>query len=113
MELMRLRLYSSWITVLLLIVTFSSVLHATPFKNINRESAGAATGSESSTGRAPTVFQLDREATVLERLEMPSSAAPISSVTFSNISQDYVTNFAATVECHRLDLLQRQHTLRI
>ena len=108
-----LRIYSRWITVLLLIVTFGSVLHAPPFKNINHESAGAAHGSESSTGRPPTVFQLDREAIVLERLEMPSSSAPISSVTFSNIFQDNVTNFAASVECHCLDLLQRQHTLRI
>src|SRR5437879_6049917 len=108
-----LRVYSSWITVLLLIVTFSSLLHATPSKNINRESAGAATGPESSTGRAPTPFQLDRETIVLERVEMPSSAAPISSVTLSNISQDNVTNFAATNEVHHSDLPQRQHALRI
>jgi hypothetical protein len=108
-----LRVYSSWITVLLLLVTLSSLLPATPFKNFNRESAGAATGSEPTTSHVPAAFQLDREAIVLERLETPSTAAPIASVTFTNISQANITNFAAAIEFHHSDVLHRQHTLRI
>jgi hypothetical protein len=108
-----LRIYRPLITALLLIVTFSSVLHATPFKNINRENLGAADTSESTTGRAPTAFQLDHDAIVLERLDIPSAAAPISLVTFSNISRGSETNFAAIVSSHHSDLALQRHTLRI
>jgi hypothetical protein len=108
-----LRLYGNRITLLLLIVTFSSVLHAPAFKNINRENVGAADTSESTTSSAPAAFQLDRDAIVLERLEMPSAAAPTSPVTFSNIPQQNVTNFATTIETHHSDLANRRHTLRI
>ena len=103
-----LRVHSRWIAVLLLIVTFFSLLPATWFKNINRE-----TGSEPTTGRVPSAFQLDREVIVLERFELPSAAAPIFSVTLTDISQNNGANFAATLECHHSGLGQRQHTLRI
>jgi hypothetical protein len=96
------------ITVLLLLVTLSSVLHASPFKSINRE-----TGSESTTGHLPTAFQLDREVTVLERIEMPSAAAPNSSVTSGNMAQHNITDFAGVIESQHSDLPHRKHTLRI
>jgi hypothetical protein len=34
-------------------------------------------------------------------------------VTFTNISQANITNFAAAIEFHHSDVLHRQHTLRI
>jgi hypothetical protein len=101
------------ITVLLLIVTFSSLLHAAPVKNLNGENAGAATGSESSAGNAPTDLQMDRDTTALARPGTLSPAAGVSPFSFGHLIQVRVSGFAATNEVHHSDLPQRQHALRI
>jgi hypothetical protein len=113
-QLMRpLRVSRVCVTVFLLIVAIGIVLHTAPFKNIRDDNAGAGTGSESSAGRAPTDFQLDRDPTILECAGTSSTAVTAPPVAFVHVAQDKLSSFASAVEFPHLDLSQRQHALRI